>query len=181
MEHLDLYELKQTVNRHGALISFAGPFSHGIIEELGLAVTKYLGAQELSKAALMDVFSVFIEQAQNVRNYALAREAEGDNDLDFNNGIVTIGKRSVHHLVCSGNFIRRCDVAPLSARLDRLFGMDKEQLKMLYKQQLRQKRESGQGGGLGLIDMSRKCTSPLEYEIREFDLKHCFFTLYATV
>ena len=50
MKKFDLYDLKQTVNRHGVLISFAGPFSHGIIEELGQAVTRYLEAEAVTKA-----------------------------------------------------------------------------------------------------------------------------------
>ncbi len=181
MKQIDLFELKQTVNKHGVLISFAGPFSHGIIEELGQAVTRYLETQALSKATLMDVFSVFIEQAQNVRNYAANRQVEGNCDLDFNSGIVTIGRNGLHHVVCSGNFLKKCDVEILTARLDHLQTLDKNELKKLYKHQLHQEREPGQGGGLGLIDMSRKSALPLEYEVREIDDKYCFFSLYAKV
>jgi 5'-phosphate synthase pdxT subunit len=35
--------------------------------------------------------------------------------------------------------------------------------------------------GLGLIDMSRKASQPLEYAIREIDERYCFFSLKATV
>jgi hypothetical protein len=181
MKQFDLYDLKQTVNKHGVLINFAGPFSHGIIEELGQAITRYLETQALTKATLMDVFSIFIEQAQNVNNYAANREAEGNNDLDFNSGIVIIGRSGPHHVVCSGNFLKKCDVENLTVRLNQLHSLDKKELKTLYKQQLRQEREPGQGGGLGLIDMSRKSALPLEYEVRGLDEKYCFFSLYATV
>ncbi len=181
MKHFDLYDLKQTVNKYGVLISFAGPFSHGIIEELGQAVTKYLESQDLSKATLMDVFSVFIEQTQNVRNYAVNRETEGNNDLDFNNGIVTIGRSGPHHVVCSGNFLKKSDAENLTIKLNQLHNLDKKELKALYKQQLREERKPDQGGGLGLIDMARKSTLPLEYEVRQLDEKYCFFSLYATV
>jgi hypothetical protein len=181
MEKLDLYDLKETVNSHGILISFAGPFSHGIIEELGQAVTRYLEAQALAKASLMDVFSVFIEQTQNVRNYAAKREAEGNRALDFNNGIVTIGRKGAHHVVCSGNFLKRCDVEPLTARLEQLRNLDRKELKILFKQQLHRERQVDQGGGLGLIDMSRKSAQPLEYEVRTLDPDYCFFSLRATL
>ena len=181
MKQFDLYDLKQTVNRRGVLISFAGPFSHGIIEELGQAVTRYLEAQALTKASLMDVFSVFIEQAQNVRNYAARQEAEGNSDLDFNSGIVTIGRNGSHHIVCSGNFIKKVDVESLTSILDNLQTLDSTELKKLYKKQLRQERKPGQGGGLGLIDMSRKSALPLVYEVRELDKNYCFFSLCATV
>ncbi len=181
MKKFDLYDLKQTVNQRGVLISFAGPFTHGIIEELGQAVTRYLEAQALTKASLMDVFSVFIEQAQNVRNYAAKRGDDSNSELDFNSGIVTIGRSGPHHVVCSGNFLMRCDVEPLTARLNQLHSLGPKELKTLYKQQLREQRNPGEGGGLGLIDMSRKSVLPLEYEVRELDQNYCFFSLCATV
>lgn len=181
MKKFDLYNLKQTVNRHGVLISFAGPFSHGIIEELGRAVTRYLEAEAITKGSLTDVFSVFIEQTQNVRNYAIKMEAAGNTDHDFVSGIVTIGRNEQHHVVCSGNFLRNSDAPGLIARLDQLHGLDKKELKTLYKQQLRSERNPGEGGGLGLIDMARKASQPLEYEIYELDEQYCFFSLCVTV
>ena len=181
MKKFDLYDLKQTVNRHGVLISFAGPFSHGIIEELGQAVTRYLEAEAVTKASLTDVFSVFIEQTQNVRNYAVKMEAEGITDHDFNSGIVTIGRSNQHHVVCSGNFARKSDMPSLVAQVNQLHGLDKKELKALYKQQLRTTRNPGEGGGLGLIDMARKASEPLEYDIYELDEQYCFFSLCVTV
>lgn len=181
MRHNDLYDLLQIVNERGVLISFAGPFSHGIIEEIGQAITKYLESETLTKAYLMDVFSVYIEQAQNVRNYATRMLSEGNRDYDFNNGIVTIGKKKEQHFVCSGNYIQTCDVPALTAKLDQLRDLDGAELKTMYKQQLRKERKPGEGGGLGLIDMSRKSAQPLVYEIRNLDDRYSFFSLCATV
>lgn len=181
MEHSDLFNLRQIVNERGVLISFAGPFSHGIIEEIGRAVTRYLEAEMLKKAYLMDVFSVFIEQAQNVRNYALKKVAEEKKEHDFNNGIVTIGRKGEQHVVCSGNFVEKSDIGALTDRLDQLRVLDGKELKALYKQQLRKERKAGEGGGLGLIDISRKSSLPLEYEVRDIDENFCFFSLCATI
>ena len=181
MEHNDLYSLRRIVNERGILISFAGPFSHGIIEEIGQAVTRYLESETLTKAYLTDVFSIFIEQAQNVRNYAAKKEKEGNTDLDFNNGIVTIGKDDGRHIICSGNLIAKSDIVPLTTMLDRLHDLDGKELKALYKQQLRKERKAGEGGGLGLIDMSRKSSLPLAYEVRDIDDASSFFSLCATI
>ncbi len=181
MEQNDLYNLRQIVNERGVLISFAGPFSHGIIEEIGQAITRYLESETLTKAYLMDVFSVYIEQAQNVCKYADKMMKEGNTDCDFNHGIVTIGKNDGHHVVCAGNFLRKSDVPPLTAKLDALRNLDGEELKALYKQQLRKERKPGEGGGLGLIDMSRKSALPLEYKVRSINKSYSFFSLCATL
>lgn len=177
----NLYDLKDSFDREGLLICFAGPFSHSVIEELGIAVRHHLEAEQLTRASLMDVFAVFIEQTQNVRNYARRKEAEGNRDHDFNSGIVVIGRHGERHIVCSGNIVERRDIQCATASLDRLRGLDKPGLKAAYKEQLRQEQAPGQGGGLGLIDMSRKTSEPLEYALRELDDRYCFFSLKATV
>lgn len=181
MEGFNLYQLKENFNQEGILICFAGHFTHSIIEELGTAVKHHLEAAQLAKSSLLDVFSVFIEQAQNVRNYAEQQKTRGNQDHDFNSGIVTIGKSSGRHLVCSGNFVERSDIAPVIALLDRLKGLDKQELKGLYKEQLRRRQEPAKGAGLGLLDMARKCSEPLHYSIREIDDRYCFFSINALI
>lgn len=181
MEPINLYDLKETFNKEGILICFAGPFSHSIIEELGNAVKRYLETAQLTKASLTDVFSIFIEQTQNVRNYAEQKAAQGNTDYNFNSGIVVIGKSGNSHVVRSGNFVERADIQPAITRLDMLKGLGRQELKAAFKEQMRREREPGKGSGLGLIDMSRRTSEPLEYSIREIDGRYCFFSLRATI
>jgi hypothetical protein len=181
MEPAALYEIKKTFNQRGMLICFAGPFSHSIIEELGTAVKRYLEAEELTKASLMDVFSVFIEQTQNVRNYAEQKASQGNTDCDFNSGIVAIGKNGVKYVVSSGNFAERRDIQRAIEKLEELKALDKLGLKAAYKEQMRRELPPGQTSGLGLIDMSRKTSIPLEYSIIDVDNRYCFFSLTATL
>lgn len=181
MQPITLYDLKETLNKSGILICFAGPFSHSIIEELGNAVKRYLEAEQLTKASLMDVFSTFIEQTQNVRNYAELKAAEGNNDRDFNSGIVVIGKNGDGHTVSSGNFVERKDIQHTVEKLEMLKKLDKQALKAAYKEQMRRERTPGKSSGLGLIDMSRKTSRPLEYSIIEVDDQYSFFSLKATI
>lgn len=181
MQTASLYDLKERLTRDGILISFAGPFSHSIIEELGNAVKRYLETSQIAKTSLMDVFSVFIEQTQNVRNYAELKATQGNLDHDFSNGIVVIGRSGDRHVVCSGNIVEREDIRDAIKKLDELRGLDKPALKAAFKEQIRQAHEPGRGGRLGLIDMSRKASEPLEYAVRDIDDRYCFFSLKATV
>jgi hypothetical protein len=181
MELVNLYALKETYNKEGILICFAGPFSHSIIEELGNAVKRYLEAEQMTKASLMDVFSVFIEQTQNVRNYAGLKAGEGNRDIDFNSGIVVIGRNGDRYEVSSGNIVKCDDIQEATTRLDMLKGLDKQALKTVYKEQMKKEPLPGRGAGLGLIDMSRRTSQPLEYSVREMDERYCFFSLKATI
>lgn len=181
METINLHALMETLNREDILICFAGPFSHSIIEELGTAVKRYLEAEQVTKSSMMSVFSTFIEQTQNVRNYAASREGR-DNGLHyFGNGIVVIGKTGDHYVVSSGNFITREDAAPLASRLEHLGKLDRDGLKAAFKDRLRSNPPAGSGAGLGLLQMARTATRPLEFSVKEIDERLAFFSLKATI
>ncbi|MGA7826598.1 MAG: SiaB family protein kinase [Geobacteraceae bacterium] len=181
MKIANLYELKETFNSEGILICFAGPFSHSIIEELGNAVKRYLEAEQMTKDTMMDVFSTFIEQTQNVRNYARQKDEEGNRDCDFNSAIVVIGKNGGNYEVSSGNVVARSDIQGALKKLEMLKGLDKQELKSLYKEQLRKTQPPGTSSGLGLIDMSRKTSQPLGYALQDIDDRYCFFSLKAII
>ncbi len=177
MKGTDLFNLQELLSRQRLLICFSGPFSHSVIEELGKAVRNHLESERIEKSSIMDVFSVYVEQAQNVRNYTASREAAG-RPIPANNGIVVIGKDGDHYVVSSGNLVEADDVPALSALLDRLRGLDKAGLKAAYKEQSRKPREAGgTGAGLGLIDMARKAARPLDYSVRPIDQRYSFFSL----
>lgn len=169
---MNLFQLKENLGEAGALITFSGSFSHGIIEELGTAVRAYLESETVQKSAMMDVFSVYIEAAQNVRNYSGSAPE----------GILVIARQGEHYEVHSGNVVRTEDVGGLSQRLQRLRELDKPGLKALYKEQLRKERASDQvGAGLGLIEMARRASQPLSWEFRPLPDGRSFFSLRVVV
>jgi len=181
MKFTSLYELKETFNKEGILICFAGPFSHSIIEELGNAVKRYMEAEQLTKDTMTDVFSTFIEQTQNVRNYARRKADDGNMEQDFSSGIVVIGKNDAGYEVSSGNIVEKIDIRKALDTLDMLKDLDKKELKSLYKENLRKPTTPGANPGLGLIDMARKASQPLRYTLREIDDRYCFFSLKAII
>jgi len=182
MNMVSLYGLKDRLDKDGILICFSGPFSHSIIEELGHAVKKYMESEQASRAAMMDVFSIFIELTQNVRNYATRKEADGNRNRDFNSGIIVIGKSEETFIVSSGNFMLREDLQAITENIDALKTMTPEELKSAWKTRIRQETPPGAtGAGLGLIDMARKTSRPLEYSISELGVQDAFFSIMATI
>ena len=178
---MNLFDLNERLGEAGALITFSGSFSHSIIEELGLAVRKYLESEAVQKSAMMDVFSIYVEAAQNVRNYTAAKQDAGDFAIG-NSSIVVIAKQNQHYEVHAGNAVETADVAGLQARLEPLLTLDKAGLKSLYKEQLRREKPPGAtGAGLGFIDMARRSSRPLEYRFTPVDEKRSFFSLRIVV
>ncbi|MFA9459515.1 SiaB family protein kinase [Thiohalorhabdus methylotrophus] len=186
MASLDLLDLRDRLNDFNALMSFNGPLSESIIKDLGDAVRRYLEEEAASRATVMDVFSVFIEQTQNIRQYATSR---GGDDAEFwllSSAISVISANSSNYFVSSGNWVREADLPDLTAHLDRLRSLDGPGLKKLYKEVLRSPAAEGATtAGLGLIDMARKSSQPLSYSCREPDREsergYVFFSLQATL
>ena len=74
------------------------------------------------------------------------------------------------------------DVSPLVAKIEQLRTLDAAGLKALYKEQRRKPlTDEACGAGLGLIDMARKTSQPLEYQVQPINDKTAFFTLQAVV
>lgn len=173
MRSFDLYALRTTFEEQGVMMCFNGPFSHSVIEQLGDAVKKHLQSSDAPRSRVTDVFSVFVEQAQNLKNYTSAR-------LD-GIGTLAIARDGDRYVVSSGNMIRPEDGSDLRARLDEIVAADADTLKVMYKTRLRQPLEEGSGAGLGFLTMARKATDPIEYSILDSVGEYDFFTITVTI
>ncbi len=178
---MNLFHLRENLGDAGALITFSGSFSHSLLEELGIAVRKYLEGDQVQKSAMMNVFSVYIEASQNVRNYTANALEDCDSKIG-GSSILVIAKRDEHYEVNAGNMIKAADVAGLRSRLEEIRPLDKQGLKVLYKEQLRKERtESSSGAGLGLIDMARRSSAPLDFDFQTVDNQFSYFSLRVVI
>jgi hypothetical protein len=175
-EALDLYSLRKSFMDGEVLICFNGPFSHSIIEEIGIAVKRYLETETASRSAVSDVFAVFVELAQNMQSYTHRLSGVRD-EAGLDAGTLAIGRHGERYAVSAGNMVDESDVGGLSSRLEELRSLDKPGLKALYKERLRAPRSAEGGAGLGLIDVARRATQPLSWGFREIDERYRFFSL----
>jgi len=175
-----LSRIREEITREGVMICFNGAFVHSIIEELGNALRRYLQAQEEEKKSFaLDAFSVYIEQAQNIRNY-LARKRF--TDAAAASAIIVIARRGDHYVVSSGNVVDGEDRTALAARLEQIRSADAAELRKLFKERLRSGRREPEGGaGIGLIEVARRCTEPLQYAFHPVEGGRSFFCLTAVV
>ncbi|MEI6030514.1 MAG: biofilm regulation protein kinase SiaB [Synechococcaceae cyanobacterium ELA739] len=175
-----LSSLRDFFNGQRILICFNGPISRTLIGEIGVALKDHIESTQSSQSAAMDVFSVYIEMSQNIRHYA---NAKGYGDKDASATVVIAEVEDGHYAVSAGNIIELADGEALVARIEKLAHLDKAELKSLYKQQLRQPRDEDRatGAGLGLIEIARKSSQPLEANLGEADQGKAFFSLCAII
>lgn len=179
-----LLDVQSVLRNNGILISFSGRLSQQLIEEYGEAVKTYLESEAQSTKEIIHTFSIFIEQTQNIKNYCAGRQENPSKDRIAQSCIVTIGMNDQGNFICSGNLVENADIPELTARIDAILQLNKEELKKLYKDRLRQglsDSPADAGAGVGLIDMARKATLPLEYTVTPRSEGLSFFTLKAVV
>ena len=82
----------------------------------------------------------------------------------------------------SGNMIENTQVEQLRDKLTKLGSMTRDELKQHYKAQRRKKPDpEGPGVGLGLIDMARKASKPIEFAFQRIDDQVSFFSIKAII
>lgn len=159
MDHSDLYLLRETYNQKRLLLCFNGPFSQGLIEEMGVALRSHLHSDSIASSTASDIFAVYIELTQNIRNYARLHAIS-----DEAGATVVIGRDDRdRHVLLAGNVVEPEDGHALQARIRDVAALDKAQLRAAYKEQLRRPREDDDtnGAGLGLLDIARKSSEVL--------------------
>lgn len=174
---MDVFQIKKDFNDNSILICFNGPFSHNILEEIGTAIRNYLNNENVARAAVSDVFSIYIELTQNARNYIIERKMPPG---ELSSTIVVVARNQDAHAITAGNYIRKEDSVSLQDRVNKVNGLNQQELKALYKEQLRSESLSS-GAGVGLIDVARKMTSPMQVDIKPIDDTYSFFSLTAIV
>lgn len=175
-----LYSLRDFFMGERTLICFNGPISKNLIGEIGSAIRAHIESSKDCVKSAIDVFSVYIEMSQNIRHYMSSR----DYSLQDSSAIVMIAENNSNQFVVSaGNIVDQADGQALVARVQELARLDKDCLKFLFKEQLRKPRDKKllTGAGIGLIDMARKSSEPLQATLEDVGGGRSFFTLRATI
>jgi hypothetical protein len=172
---IDLLAIRKMFNCQNILLCFNGPVTAPLIEEIGNAFRKHMEGLQESPSSVTDVFSVYIEMAQNIRRYAQAQALESESAT-----IVITRDASGSYAISASNVVRDQDGEVLHGRIAQLLQMDKDAMKAAFKTQLRQPRASLTGSaGLGLIDMARKATAPLQHSLQKIANGRSLFNLHV--
>ena len=171
----DLHQLKKDLDMEGIVFAFSGPMSHEIVEGIGGTLRNKMNEDAIDKTLSSKIFSIFVEQVQNVINYSTEKNPQ---ESDMSYGIVVVGKQDNKYFVMGGNRMNTESVEPMRKNLNHLKSLDKEELKQLYKKRRKEGSEvTSKGAGIGFIEMARKSSEPLEFRFDKLDDKNEFFTI----
>jgi len=177
-------KFKDVLDEQGILFSFSGYISEGILYSLGEALRQKMTLEDTNINTVKKVFSVFVEQSQNIIRYSAEKVGGqgGKQQVELSSGMVTIGSEQGRFFIVCGNIILAEDMPRLRERLELLQSMDKDAIKQYYKEQLREApEEQSRGATIGLIEIARRASQPLEFDFDAIDGDKYFFCLKVSI
>lgn len=177
-------DFRMYLQEKGIIFCYSGYITEDVLSGIGEAIKKKLDLEDAGKKTSRGLFSIFVEQVQNVIRYsAEGAPKEGvDGSQDLRYGVLTVGKDGQSYYVSCGNLILQNDVERLEASLNHIQNLDKDGLKALYKETLRGEAPDGsKGAGVGFIDIARRAENGFEFDFAKVDDDHSYFCLKAYV
>lgn len=165
-----LYSLFKSFENYSLSYVYKGIFNPLLTDKiLSLTENNMAITGEASKTQ-KKVYFVMVESLQNITRHQDVNQAQ-ENQAFF----VVQNKGGIYDLA-SGNVIEKDHVAELKIKLDKINGMDAEELKDYYKHVLANTGLSEKGGaGLGLIEMARRSGNKLAYDFEPINDKLSYF------
>ncbi|MBI5592339.1 MAG: hypothetical protein HY881_17875 [Deltaproteobacteria bacterium] len=181
LDHLK--RLYEELKSDGIIFSFSGPLSQVILESIGETVRKKMQMESTGFGTIQRVFSILVEQAQNILSYsAEITPAAGDGDETIRSGVLVLGFEKPHHYVCCGNYISMEKVESLKQELSTIRDLAPDALQKLYRKRRKADPPSdSMGAGLGLIEIARRSTGPVAFDIQPINARIAFLTVKAVI
>jgi hypothetical protein len=185
----NMLKLRDDLEEEGIQFCYSGYMTEDILLSIGTAIKDKLTIDETDKYIVRNVFSIFVEQVQNIIRYSEEMESlESDgNVLELRHGVLAVGHQPGHEtgdgiFIAIGNVVKQGDVQRLDNSLSHIQQLDSGELKTLYKQTLKgETPEGSKGAGVGFIDMARKAKRGFEFDFQPINDDRSFFTFTAYV
>jgi len=179
----ELYQFRRYLRERGILFAYSGYMTESVLTGVGDALRQKLAIEAADTKTIRSVFAVFVEQMQNIIRYSAETEGdESSGSTELRYGVLTVAQIGDYYVVQAGNVIQNEDKPKLESRPADLVSMDTDALKGACKAQLRAgPEEQSKGASVGLIEIARRASAPLEYDFCEVDASHTFFALEARI
>ncbi|MDB5255853.1 MAG: hypothetical protein JWM14_548 [Chitinophagaceae bacterium] len=170
MKHV--YLIHKTMSEHNLILVYEGEFTQEITKSVLSMAEKNLDSTGEEQNIKRKVFNVMVECLQNICKHADSMKREEERRAIF-----MIGKENDSYEITSGNYILNSSIEGLRAKLDQINSLDKEGLKVLYKELIKTSELSEKGGaGLGFVDIARKSGQKLEFDFEPVNDENSFFS-----
>ncbi len=182
MKAKELYQLRGTLQQDGIIFCYSGFMTEKILTGIALALKSKLAIDETDKKVARSLFSILVEQVQNVIRYSAEYEPPEDETSELRYGVLIIGKKDNDFYVTCGNMVVNEDMQQLSDNLAEVQRMDKAELKARYKETLKGDTPDGsKGAGVGFLDIARRARNGFEFDFFQINDDFSYFSIVAYI
>jgi len=174
-----IYDLHRTMISQNLILVYQGDFTQETTKSILAMAERNLDSTGEESTIKRKVFNVMVEALQNIVKHGDELIVGG---IRSHTAIFLIGKEKDRYSIMAGNPVKKSNIPSLQKILEHINSLDKEGLKNLYKDIIKNTTISDKGGaGLGFVDMARKSGERLDYEFPEMSADYCFFCLKVNV
>lgn len=158
---------------NGFSLVYLGEFSHEITKMFTSMAESDMEKNSEERSVQRKVYHVMVETLQNMNKHS-----DEIQERNIGKGLFIIGKKFETYYIITSNRVAKKHKDHLENALITVNKATPEELKEMYKRQIREGSLSEKGGaGLGLIDIARKTGEPLNYQFLQLDDDNFFFIL----
>lgn len=159
---------------NGFSLVYLGEFNHEITRMFTNMTESNMERNSEERSVQRKVFHVMVETLQNMNKHS----DELSKSSQTGSGLFIIGKKNDTYYVITSNKVAAEHRDLLEETLVKVNNSSKEELKEMYKRQMKEGVLTEKGGaGLGLIDIARKTEEKLNFQFIPFDDDYYFFIL----
>ena len=174
-----VYEYYTMMNEDNVMLAFKGGVTSDLLTSLLQVAESKLESMEEPPKVKKKIFNILVECFQNVYHH-LDKPVQSDDETQ--SAILMVGKEEEDYVIMTGNHIENDKVQKLKNKIEMVNSMDQNSLKSLYREVLNNEEITDKGGaGLGIIDIARRSGRKLDYEFKDVNDEHSYFSLKVKV
>ena len=185
MQPHELLPFRKNLSDQGIILCYNGFMTEDVLSGIGATIKHKMAAGHADKNVAKGLFSLFVEQMQNVIRYSVEKETapfQDGTEVTLRYGLLVVGMESDHYFVSCGNMVDKGDVDALRSSLTHIQSLDPVGLKALFRNTLKGEVPMGSlGAGVGFIDIARRATRGFEFDFTDVDEKHSYFSIKAYI
>lgn len=168
-----IYDIQKIMSTKKLMLVYEGEFTQEITKSVLSMTERNLESTGEESGIKRKVFNVMVECLQNICKHADAFEVSKEEK----GAVFMIGREDGSYAITSGNFIMNDQIEGLKSKLEHINTLDKEGLKVYYKELIKSSELSDKGGaGLGFVDIARKSGQKLDFDFEKVNEEYSFFS-----
>ncbi len=172
---MDIGQVQDLVENDGIVfLSYGGFLSQALISGMTEALEKEALSSDISMGISNNIFTIFIELAQNMMNYSKTQHKDCQ-EIEPGGLIVVSKDEESNYYIQSQNIVSIDDKKKMEPKLIDVTTLDKESIKKIYKELRRSgKGTHNKGGGLGFYEIAKRCDH-IEYNFKKINENKFYF------